>query len=61
MFANISLVVEMTETTINNLCVISFNCNSIRSKVDTIREILNKCDILLFQEVMLPEEDVSFV
>ena len=51
----------MAETTINNLRVISFNCNSIRSKVDTIREILNKCDILLCQEVMLPEEEVSFV
>ena len=29
--------------------VASFNCNSIRKKIDTVRELLDTCDLLLCQ------------
>ena len=37
----------------NFLKIVSYNCNSIRSKVEVIRNLLNLCDILICQEVIL--------
>ena len=51
----------MTESIIKNVRIASYNCNSIRSEIDVIREILTRCDILLCQEIILPEEEISFV
>ena len=52
----------MAESIINNVRIVSYNyCNSIRSEIDVIREILTRCDILLCQEIILPEEEISFV
>ena len=45
----------------NILKVVSYNCNSIRKKVDIIRRLLNNCDILVCQEIILLEEDSDFV
>ena len=39
------------------LSVISYNCNSIRNKIDAVRNLLLKCDLLVCQEViLLPDE-----
>ena len=43
----------------NNVC--SYNCNSIRKKVDIVRQILVDCDILLLQEIILLNEDTDFL
>ena len=51
----------MAESIINKVRIVSYNCNSIRSEIDVIREILTRCDILLCQEIILPEEEISFV
>ena len=51
----------MTESIINNVRIASYNCNSIRSEIDVIREILTRCDALLFQEIIFLEEEISFV
>ena len=44
-----------------NLRVVSYNCNSVRKNIDIIRELLNVCDIILLQEVLLLDEDVLFL
>lgn len=46
---------------ISKVKIVSFNCNSIRTKVDTIRHILKLCDILICQETILIEEDSHFL
>ena len=51
----------MEDKIINNLRIVTYNCNSIRAKIDVVRNILSKCDLLLCQEIILPEEEVSFV
>lgn len=43
------------------LNIVSFNCNSIRRKVDIIRELMNDADILLCQEIILLNDDISFI
>ena len=43
------------------LKIISYNCNSIRSKVDIVRDLLSLCDILLCQEVILLEDERCFL
>ena len=40
-----------------DLKVISYNCFSIRKRIDPIREILRQSDILILQEIILCEED----
>ena len=35
----------------------TYNCNSIRTKIDIIRDLLNDCDVLLLQEIILLNED----
>ena len=39
----------------------SYNCNSIRKKIDIIRNILKTTDILLLQEIMLYESDLNLL
>ena len=39
----------------------SYNCNSVRKKVDIIRMILKDCDILVLQETLLLAEDSYFI
>ena len=41
--------------------IASYNCNSIRNKIDIIREILDENDILFLQEIMLIESDISLL
>lgn len=45
----------------NHLSIVSYNCNSIRNKVDVIRDILDETDILVCQEIILMDEDVGFI
>ena len=55
--STINLIPTMIVDNSEYLQIVSFNCNSIRSKVDIIRDILVSCDILLCQEViLLPDE-----
>jgi hypothetical protein len=49
------------KTNKSTLRVASYNCNSIRKKIDIIRQLLSSCDILLCQEIILLPEDVSFI
>ena len=46
---------------ISSLRIASYNCNSVRKRIDIVRSILNKCDILLLQEILLLEEDKNFL
>ena len=39
----------------------SYNCNSIRRQIDIIRNILRDTDILMLQEIMLYESDLSLL
>ena len=39
----------------------SYNCNSIRRQIDIIRDILRDTDILMLQEIMLYESDLSLL
>ena len=43
------------------LRVVSYNCNSIRSKIDVIRELMVDHDIVLIQELLLLEEDIGIL
>ena len=58
LYVSIFRVKTMAESIINNVRIVSYNCNSIRSEIDVIREILTRCDILLCQEIILPEEEI---
>ena len=49
------------EMQVTDLRLVSYNCNSIRKKVDVIRQLLDDCDILLCQEIVLLEEDLHFI
>ena len=44
-----------------NIRCCSFNCNSIRKKVDIIRKIMNSYDVIFLQEIILLHEDIDFV
>ena len=48
-------------TQINTLRLCSYNCNSIRNKVDIIRDLLDSTDILVCQEIILIREDLHFL
>ena len=41
--------------------ITTFNCNSIRNKVDIIRDILSYSDLLLCQEIVLLEDECDFL
>ena len=51
----------MNFDTQQSITVTSFNCNSIRRKIDTVRELLDTCDVLLCQEILLLPEDNEFL
>ena len=40
-----------------NIKIVSYNCKSLRFKVEVISVLLKTCDILLCQEVILLAED----
>ena len=44
-----------------HLNVISYNCNSIRKKIDIIRYLLKNTDVLLLQEILLTIDNIVFV
>ena len=44
-----------------HLNVTSYNCNSIRKKIDIIRDLLNNTDVLLLQEILLTIDNIDFV
>ena len=39
----------------------SYNCNSIRSNIESVKELLNKNDIIFLQELMLLQNDLSIL
>ena len=41
--------------------ICSYNCNSIRKKVDIVKKLLYTCDILFLQELILLNEDSDFI
>ena len=41
--------------------ITSYNCYSLKSKVDIIRDLLLNCDVLCCQEVILLESELNFV
>ena len=41
----------------HKLKIITYNCFSIRKRVDIIRDLLDKCDILVCQETLLLENE----
>ena len=43
------------------LKVISYNCFSLKKNVDLIKILLKKCDILMLQETLLTEDNISYV
>ena len=45
----------------DNIRICSYNCNSVRKKVDIIRELMEKSDILFLQELILLNEDCDFI
>ena len=52
----------MTGDNISNfLNICSYNFNSVRKKVDIVREILMITDVLLLQEIILRNEDSDFI
>ena len=46
---------------INSIVLVSYNCFSIRKRIDSIRSILKTCDILACQETVLPSQFNSFL
>ena len=38
----------------------SYNCNSIRKKIDIVRELLTNNDIILLQEILLTADNISY-
>ena len=43
------------------LNIVSFNCHSIIKNIETVKQLLNRFDIVLLQELMLMEEDIAVV
>ena len=41
--------------------IVSFNCNSVRKNVDTIRELIDNYDIVCLQETFLSKNDTAFI
>ena len=39
--------------------IVSYNCNSIRNNAETLKSLLEKCDILCLQEIMLEKKDTD--
>ena len=56
-FVNISNLGTMEVDYFSKIRFCSYNCNSVRSKIDMIREILSECDVLLLQEIIILDED----
>ena len=42
----------------NKLRISSFNCNSLRKHVDVVRAVMNECDVLACQEIILLPDDI---
>ena len=40
---------------------ISYNCNSVRNNAEIVKDLLNSCDILLLQELILLKSDLHFL
>ena len=43
------------------LRIVSYNCHSVRANIEVVKQLLNLHDVLLLQELMLPEEDIAFI
>ena len=43
------------------LKIVSFNCNSVKKKVDIIRTLIDNYDIVCLQETFLSKDDVTFI
>ena len=43
------------------LKIVSFNCNSVRNKVDIVRTLIDNYDIVCLQETFLSKLDVNFI
>ena len=40
---------------------VTYNCNSIRNNSESVKELLNKSDIVCLQELMLNKTDISIL
>ena len=40
---------------------VSYNCHSVRTNIDIVKQLLSSHDVVLLQELMLPEEDIAFI
>ena len=56
-FVNISNLGTMEVKSFSQIRFCSYNCNSVRSKIDIIREILSECGVLLLQEIIILNEN----
>ena len=52
-------MVNNSNSSVINIC--SYNCNSVRKKVDIVGGLLNGCDILFLQEIILLNGDSDFI
>ena len=43
----------------SNLRIISYNCQSFRSNISIVKQLLEKCDMLFLQETLLTEFDAN--
>ena len=41
--------------------ICSYNCNSVRKKVDVVRQLMRSHDVILLQEIILLNEDCDFI
>ena len=48
-------------TSLKDIHIVSYNCNSIRKSIDIINMLLESHDIILLQEILLPVEDIAIL
>ena len=46
---------------VDNLRIITFNCNSMKKNIDVIRTLLNDCDVLCLQETLIYDNDDCYL
>ncbi len=45
----------------NMLRFVSYNCNSVRNKIETVKILSSNFDIVLLQEILLLESDTGYL
>ena len=52
---------DSTINTVNNLRICTYNCRSLKSSLNTIKDLCLKCDVILLQETWLVDQELSFL